>query len=482
MGVTVNNMGVTVVDNSQSPKSFLNSLGNVLAYNAKDAYLREHYEEVSPDVFYSELFCHSFEPTGFDCSKSSGIGNPIVVASSSNETMCSYVVTESEHNTFYKQFDNRSCALVAPCVFYGRTAKSVNARYIYALVVDLDYVGLQQLVALLFQIYTAKVVPCPTFIVNSGTGLHLYYFSIEPYPAYPQTRQALASLKRGLINVCWNAYTSRSKPTNNYNPRQYSGVTQGYRLIGSNSKLGSDYKVKAYRTGKTWDFLDLNKYLLDDDRNLALNEDCIYFKSELPLSAAKEKYPDWYQKRVVEKQPKGTFIVKKDLFDWWFKKILQGGTVGHRYFCIGMLAVYAIKCDVSKEELLKKVNFLVPLFDTLGEDQNNHFTQDEAEKAVDTWYKQDYKTFPITSISNLSGIDIKKTKRNGRKRSDHILFMNNQRKFKVELGECTNGGRPKNSGTKEKIVKVWRITHPEGTKADCIRETGLTKTTVYKWW
>ena len=168
MGVTVNNMGVTVVDNSQSPKSFLNSLGNVLAYNAKDAYLREHYEEVSPDVFYSELFCHSFEPTGFDCSKSSGIGNPIVVASSSNETMCSYVVTESEHNTFYKQFDNRSCALVAPCVFYGRTAKSVNARYIYALVVDLDYVGLQQLVALLFQIYTAKVVPS-TFV---GTLIH----------------------------------------------------------------------------------------------------------------------------------------------------------------------------------------------------------------------------------------------------------------------------------------------------------------------
>ena len=36
--------------------------------------------------------------------------------------------------------------------------------------------------------------------------------------------------------------------------------------------------------------------------------------------------------------------------------------------------------------------------------------------------------------------------------------------------------------TKAQIVKEWKQLHPEGTKADCIRETGLTKPTVYKWW
>ena len=33
-----------------------------------------------------------------------------------------------------------------------------------------------------------------------------------------------------------------------------------------------------------------------------------------------------------------------------------------------------------------------------------------------------------------------------------------------------------------KIVEEWRESNPLGTKADCIRETGLAKHTVYKWW
>ena len=32
------------------------------------------------------------------------------------------------------------------------------------------------------------------------------------------------------------------------------------------------------------------------------------------------------------------------------------------------------------------------------------------------------------------------------------------------------------------IVREWRLSHPEGSKADCIRDTGLSKPTVYKWW
>ena len=32
------------------------------------------------------------------------------------------------------------------------------------------------------------------------------------------------------------------------------------------------------------------------------------------------------------------------------------------------------------------------------------------------------------------------------------------------------------------IVYEWRSAHPEGRKVDCIRETGLDKKTVYKWW
>ena len=32
------------------------------------------------------------------------------------------------------------------------------------------------------------------------------------------------------------------------------------------------------------------------------------------------------------------------------------------------------------------------------------------------------------------------------------------------------------------IVEDWRKAHPNGKKADCIKDTGLSKPTVYKWW
>lgn len=50
----------------------------------------------------------------------------------------------------------------------------------------------------------------------------------------------------------------------------------------------------------------------------------------------------------------------------------------------------------------------------------------------------------------------------------------NQNKTWNKIG---NGRKPKKD-----IVQKWRLEHPEGKKADCIRDTGLTKPTVYKWW
>ena len=36
--------------------------------------------------------------------------------------------------------------------------------------------------------------------------------------------------------------------------------------------------------------------------------------------------------------------------------------------------------------------------------------------------------------------------------------------------------------TKKTIVQEWRKAHPDGRKADCIKDTGLSKPTVLKWW
>lgn len=41
--------------------------------------------------------------------------------------------------------------------------------------------------------------------------------------------------------------------------------------------------------------------------------------------------------------------------------------------------------------------------------------------------------------------------------------------------------KPDHDGKRE-TVRAWREEHPNGKKADCIRDTGLSKPTVLKWW
>ena len=61
------------------------------------------------------------------------------------------------------------------------------------------------------------------------------------------------------------------------------------------------------------------------------------------------------------------------------------------------------------------------------------------------------------------------------------MMLNATRKFKRDVlgeDEYKKNGRP----TAEDKVREWQFKNPGKKKADCIRETGLSKPTVYKWW
>ena len=152
--------------------------------------------------------------------------------------------------------------------------------------------------------------------------------------------------------------------------------------------------------------------------------------------------------------------------------------VGHRYYCLMMLAIYAVKCDIDRAELEEDCMELMEVFEERTDREDNHFTEKDVLDALQSFEDKGLITYPVNSIANRSGIAIPRNKRNYRKQEVHVKYMNNQRAFKVELGECTNGGRP----SQEQTVREWQELHPDGKKADCIRETGLAKHTVYKWW
>ena len=89
----------------------------------------------------------------------------------------------------------------------------------------------------------------------------------------------------------------------------------------------------------------------------------------------------------------------------------------------------------------------------------------------------------LKKVYRMTKIHIEPTKRNNRKQIEHLGRVRALQNYEDPLGSWRNKeGRPKGSGTAAQKVKEYRAAHPDARKADCIRETGLSKPTVYKWW
>ena len=148
------------------------------------------------------------------------------------------------------------CPDVCPIFGCGRRGCGKNARYLYALGVDRDGVGMPQLRDTLHQM-NKDILPQATFVVNSGTGLHLYYVLKEPVPMYPHNQKCLKELKYSLTRQIWNKFTSTIKEP------QMQGILQGFRVVGSGSKLGREYPVRAFRLGGPEELARLLYYIPD---------------------------------------------------------------------------------------------------------------------------------------------------------------------------------------------------------------------------
>ena len=352
------------------------------AYREKEALMLERgYLEVSPHDFYRELF-----PAGsLQQEPEDGKGNIIAtqIRPSGRGRTRQWVIDDSL-KMLDKVIGDRF-GLIPPISFYGKSHTKENAHELFAVVVDVDYVGKQQLKNLLKQ-FGNGVQLRPTYLVSSGKGVHLYYFLQEPVQLYRNREEVLAELKEAFIRRLWND-TSSIRPDS----PDITGIYQGFRCVGSQSKLGADFPVKAYK-------LSENRYTLEDIKasipsckvDLAPLYEKPRRKSTVTLEEAKELYPEWYEKRIVQGEPKqkskkqgGTWVCKEALYEWWKRKITE-------------------EVHLARARAVQDVDY------------PNH-----------EW-----------------------------------------------------AGRP----NAEQTVREWQESHPAGKKADCIRETGLSRPTVYKWW
>ena len=432
-------------------------------YREKTDHLETYLEPVEPSEFYREIFpVGSFERKGcYDDLK----GNGIALQIESKGKAKRYTITDDLE--VLKGLQNTDFTILSPISYFGRSRCGKNARYLYAMVFDLDGVGMPQLRDTLHQM-SKDILPQATFVVNSGTGLHLYYVLKNPVPMYPQNQKYLKELKYSLTRQIWNRFTSTIKEP------QMQGIMQGFRVIGSGTKLGRDYPVRAYRLGGPVTLEDLIEFIPDSNGERQRIEG-IMQKSKLSLEEAKAKYPEWYERRIVRQERRGRWTVKRDLYDWWLRRIGDEIRVGHRFYGIMTLAIYAKKCGIDEDELREDAFSLLRPYDDMSTESINRFTEDDVVCALEM-FNEDYVTFPRDDIARLSGLSMPVNKRNGRKQAEHL-----KRARAVQLVDYPSyewAGRP----TAQARVQEWRRQHPDGRKAECYRETGLDPKTIRKWW
>lgn len=445
--------------------------------------LRKNFEPVDPLDFYRDVFpdgeleeqgeyvdgkycaialeiCHS---------EKKATGKPVVKR---------YSVTNGLDEIDQLIWNTDNFCLMAPISYAGKTRQSENARFMYALCVEIDNLvvdkktGEQDGLNDLFHQISNKKQPLPSYVVASGNGLHLYYLWEHPLPMFRNVVKQLKKYKRKLTFNLWNKFVTTSYKKEEV---QQESIFQAFRMPGTITKNGD--RVEVFRTGERVSIEYMNSFVPDSYKI----EDIKEYKSTLSLAKAKELYPEWYEKRIVKGEPRDQWVCNRGLYDWWRNRIEEEIKEGHRYYALMILSIYAIKCNISEEELRADCYGLMKQLNELTKKPNNDFTENDVESAIQIFYDKGYVTYPRNSISHLSGLRIEPNKRNGRTRENHLKVVNEMRKFKRDvLNEPSyeKNGRP----SAEKLVKDWRKANPDGKKSDCIKELNLSKPTVYKWW
>lgn len=460
--------------------------------NTLTAWLIQQFPEVTPAEFYRTMFPFgSLDVDGaMTKGKYTGIINRIIKSETGKPKVYRYTLTD-DLNAVEEVVQSDDFCICRPLSYAGKSATKENARMMYAIAIDVDRVKLGGPTGVtglssLWNLYIVKnkELPRPTFIVSSGSGLHLYYILEKPLPMYRDIVAEMQELKHELTLQVWN---DNVVDIHSVFEVQQEGVYQGFRMPGTVTKDGKS-RVRAFLTGERVTVDYLNGFVPERIRA----KKAAKHSQRVDLATAAERWPDWYQARIVEGKPAGQnqWAVNRRVYEWWLKRIRKEATVGHRYYCCMMLAVYAMKCSkydekknpepVTRDELERDCFGLLEVMESRTDKETNHFTAADIQDALEA-FDEDMVRYPRKAIEYRTGIRIDSSRRNGRKQADHLI----RARFSRDMNDKERGGKwDTNNGHQSQVgaVLTWKREHPGGNVAQCVQDTGLSRATVYRHW
>ncbi|WOO90038.1 hypothetical protein R2F61_09725 (plasmid) [Mollicutes bacterium LVI A0078] len=459
----------------------------------KNEYLRNSFEEVSAEEVYNDIFSIgslqevgkvSYENHKFNMLIHNLGNKPIkkrIIGQKDGKLDLDYILDNEE-------WDN-DLIITNGLSYAGKNRTSKNEREMYALIMDLDYVeDLYMLETLLIRLETEVTwLIQPTYIVNSGTGFHLYYLLDKPIKLFPETRRRLNNFKRHLT---WHTWVEGCTTAFKYEEVQFQNINQGFRMIGTPTKLGKEFRATAFKIGERLDLETINRWINSNQQPIAksvhkIDLESISEKSQtLSMAEAKEKYPEWYQTRIVEGIPARKYNhwnrpVNRALYDWYKDQRLLDFSVveGKRYFRILALAIFASKCNIPYAELEKDSFEALEYFNKAK--HKEAFTKEDVLAAL-TFYGDDVKAYPRSEIEKITGYQMPANKRNGLKQEVHLTLARNRQRDMDKLMSTNwrdnNGRKPKKEQVKELLKQ-----YPNSSLRELEKISGISRPTIIKW-
>jgi len=375
-------------------------------------------------------------------------------------------------------------ALVPGVSYLGKELDQNKAYRLHAFVLDIDSVAEDGL-AMIMHWVEKRWLPRPTYLVHSGTGLHVYLVLNEPAPLRKGSdRDKAKAMKDALSELFWS-YGNISTLAD----VQYQPLFQGYRVPGSiNEKYDEPTEVVAYRVGPKIELDELNSFFDNDDDDEEVqwrpnpNIDPIPVKSPEQIQLAKNVTEDLAAEAERMRKPR-----TEKLYQWWKSLIMKRGRssyvkVGNRYWAMHSLVIFALKCKVPYHQVERDIlDEVYPFIKEWVADFGNPLTENDVQAALMAYSRNEYRTTWETIKRRMGMTDYQNTtKRNGRTQADHLR----RARALNDLENPDGAWRNRSGGTrhKDRQVAEWRLLNPFSTQTDCVRETGLSEDTVRKYW
>lgn len=321
-----------------------------------------------------------------------------------------------------------------------------NLKDFYAIVIDLDGVSAADLYCLL-KLEMKRLLP--TYIVNSGSGVHLVYVFEKPIVAYKYRHKYIKMMIADIGDFFKKArYGYKIDPNS-------KSLVHPYRVIGSQTKLGQNCVV--FRTGKRW---SVDKML----KKLNIKTDVFKEKTARKTTATKKATPQKYD-NVVE-TPKGN----KNFYNF-FSLQMTNVEEGHRYLALFALAVVAYKCRVSREEVEDLMGALIDVYNRRGDEK---VVRDYEIKKAMKGYSSKYVKVSSKQLEEWSGIEFPRRSVKRRPVGQRL-----KRKEHLEVARAVKN--TKETETRKALMRRYLEAKPTASLNDLVDGLGWSRATIVKY-